>query len=154
MAKGYRLLYASGIEAIADTSCHSLGNDRHHRHQASSHQRELRLGSLDRTLLLPRDSNRQSYGDGDGGDDISEVGRVRCSEINLLPPCSGRLKSISIPAERRLLAIRRSALLNTFGALGQRPEQRVPSLVIVLMRIGSSLVVPLKPSVAYRVSGL
>ncbi len=93
--------------------------------------------------------------DGDGGDDISEVGRrLRCTEINLLPPCSGRLKSISIPAERGLPAMRRSALLSAFGALGQPPERRVPSLAIALRRISSSLVVPLKPSIANTVSGL
>ena len=90
---------------------------------------------------------------GDDGDDVYEVGRVRCTEINLLPPCSGRLKSMSIPAERRLPAIRRSKLLSTFGALGQRPERRVPWLTIALRRISSSPVVPLKPSVANTVSG-
>ena len=90
---------------------------------------------------------------GDDGDDVSEVGRVRCTEINLLPPCSGRLKSIFIPAERRLPAIRRSALLSAFGALGQPPERRVPSLAIALRQISSSLVVPLKPSIANTESG-
>src|SRR5215469_4618489 len=84
---------------------------------------------------------------------VCDVGHVRRTEISLLPPCSGRLKSISTHAERRLPAICRSALLSEFGALGQPPERRAPSLAIVLRQNCSSLVVPLKPRVANTASG-
>jgi hypothetical protein len=66
-----------------------------------------------------------------------------------LPRRSTRLDRRSMPAARRLLAIRLSALARALGALGQRTERRVCSLTMSLSRTRSSAVLPLKP---YRAS--
>ena len=49
--------------------------------------------------------------------------------------------------------MRRSALLSAFGALGQRTERRMLSLIMQLSRASSSATVPLKPSRASLATG-
>jgi len=53
---------------------------------------------------------------------------------------------MSIPPERKLPAMRRSALPNALGAFGQRCERRVPSLTSLFKTSSSSLEVPLNPT--------
>ena len=49
--------------------------------------------------------------------------------------------------------MRRSALPNALGALGQRAERRMLSLIMQLSRACSSATVPLKPSSASSATG-
>jgi len=85
----------------------------------------------------------------DGADDadgFSAISETDFSDITRLPRWSGRLKSMSIPVERKLPAMRRSALLSMFGALGHRRERRAVSLASLPKRSRSSLEVPLNPA--------
>jgi hypothetical protein len=61
-----------------------------------------------------------SRGDaGDGGDDDFELPLALRIDTIRLPPCTGRLNPRLIQAWRRLLVIRRRAVLSAWGALGQ-----------------------------------
>lgn len=49
--------------------------------------------------------------------------------------------------------MRRNVLLSAFGALGQRTERRMVSLVMPVSRACNSVTVPLKPSWASSATG-
>ena len=86
-------------------------------------------------------------------DDLFRGSEAETRDTTRLPRISARLNWISIPAARRLLAMRRSALPSAFGALGQRTERRMPSLIMQVSRACSSVTVPLKPSWASSATG-
>ncbi len=86
-------------------------------------------------------------------DDLSRGSEVETRDTTRLPLVSARLNWISIPAARRLLAMRRNALPSALGALGQRTERRMLSLIMQLSRASSSATVPRKPSRANLVTG-
>ena len=86
-------------------------------------------------------------------EDLFPESGAETNDTTLLPRISARLNWISIPAARRLTAMRRSALLRAFGAFGQRTERRVLSLVMEVSRACSSVTVPLKPSWASSATG-
>src|SRR5258707_857055 len=86
-------------------------------------------------------------------DDLFRGSEEGAKDTKCLPRKSARLNWISIPAARRLTAMRRSALLRAFGAFGQRTERRVLSLIMLVSRACSSVTVPLKPSWAYSATG-
>src|ERR1700689_4383919 len=76
-------------------------------------------------------------------DDLFRASEAETKDTTCLPRISARLNWISIPAARRLLAMRRSALLSAFGALGQRTERRTRSLIMQVSFACSSVTVPL-----------
>ena len=86
-------------------------------------------------------------------EDLFRGSEAETRDTTLLPWTLARLNWISIPAARRLAAIRRSALLSAFGALGQRTERRMLSLIMQVSRVCSSVTVPLKPSLASSATG-
>ena len=86
-------------------------------------------------------------------DDLFRGSEAETKDTTRLPRISARLNWISIPAARRLAAMRRSALLSAFGALGQRTERRMLSLIMLVSRACSSVTVPLKPSWASSATG-
>ena len=59
-------------------------------------------------------------------DDLFRGSEAQTRDTTRLPRISARLNWISIPAARRLLAMRRSALPSALGALGQRTERCRP----------------------------
>jgi len=65
---------------------------------------------------------------------------AQLTERILLPRRSARLELSSMPAERRLLAMRRVR----WAPLGQRVERRMPSLTMLFKRTSSSAVLPPK----------
>src|SRR5262249_51627722 len=81
-------------------------------------------------------------------DDLFPDSEAQTNDTTRLPRISARLNWIWIPAARRLLAMRRSALPRALGALGQRTERRILSLIMRLSCASSSATVPLKPSSA------
>src|SRR5271156_320911 len=86
-------------------------------------------------------------------EDLFPGSEAETKDTTLLPRTLARLNWISIPAARRLLAMRRRALLSAFGALGQRTERRMLSLTRLASRACSSVTVPLKPSLASSAIG-
>ena len=86
-------------------------------------------------------------------EDLFRSSEAEAKDTTLLPRKSARLNWISIPAARRLAAMRRSALLSALGALGQRTERRMLSLIMQVSRACSSATVPLKPSWASSATG-
>ena len=77
-------------------------------------------------------------------DDLFGTAVSAVTDTIRLPRRSTRLDCRSIPAARRLLAIRLSALASALGALGHRTERRFCSLTMSLSRTRSSAVLPLK----------
>src|SRR5277367_1640500 len=86
-------------------------------------------------------------------EDLFRGSGAQTKDTTLLPLILERLNWIWIPAARRLAAMRRSALLSALGALGQRTERRMPSLIMQVSRAWSSVTVPLKPSWANSATG-
>src|SRR5271163_1982880 len=86
-------------------------------------------------------------------EDLFRNSEAETKDTTLLPRIWARLNWISIPADRRLTAMRRSALLSALGAFGQRTERRMLSLVMELSRACRSVTVPLKPSRASSATG-
>ena len=82
-------------------------------------------------------------------DDLFRGLEAQTKDTTRLPRKWARLNRISIPTARRLLAMRRSALPSALGALGQRTDRRMLSLIMQVSRACSSVTVPLKP---YRAS--
>src|SRR5260370_661894 len=87
-------------------------------------------------------------------DNLFRGSEAQITDTTHLTRISTRLNRISIPAARRLLAMRRSAVPSALGALGQRSERRMFSLIMQLSRASSSATVPLKPSWASLATGL